>query len=515
MLSGYVRSNRIREAELLFDKMPDTDKNVVTYNTMIEGYFSCGMVDKAQEVFDRMPMRNVVSWNAMLTGFSRRGLVDEAYELFCRMDERDVISWTAMVTGLANNGKVDSAREVFEKMPERNVVSWNAMVTGYARNGQLEEALELFERMPERDTPSWNTMITGLIQNGKLVRAQKLFDEMGERNVVTWTTLITGYVQGGENEMALKVFLEMLRDGSQPNEGTFVNVLPAISNLAALQEGQQVHQMICKTPFQFKPFVDSTLINMYSKCGEIGVAQKVFELARRKDLVSWNAIIAAFAHHGLAKEAVRWFDDMQRKGFKPNDVTYIELLSACSHSGMVDEGLMFFRSMVDGSIEVREDHYTCLVDLCSRAGRLEEAMLLIKGLKIKPPASVWGALLGGCNNHGNVKIADLAAKRLLEAEPNNAGTYTLLSNVYASAGRWDEAKKIRLKMKDKGLKKQPGCSWIEVGCAVHVFVVQDKSHSERDLIYSVVKNLHHMMKMAGGMPSLDSRTVNDVDFIVV
>lgn len=514
MLSGYVRSNRIREAELLFDKMPD--KNVVTYNTMIEGYFCAGMVERAQEVFDKMPMRNLVSWNVMVTGLSQRGLVDKAYELFCRMDERNLISWTAMVTGLARNGKVDRARDVFEKMPERNVVSWNAMITGYAQNGQVEEAVELFERMPERDIPSWNTMITGLIQNGKLVRARELFDEMGERNVVTWTTLITGYVRGGENEMALKVFLEMLRDGSQPNDGTFVNILPAISNLAALQEGQQVHQMICKTPFQFKPFVESALINMYSKCGEIGVAQKVFGLSHRKDLVSWNAMIAAFTHHGLAKEAVGLFEDMQIKGFKPNDVTYVELLSACSHSGMVDEGLMFFRSMVtDGSIEVREDHYTCLVDLCSRAGRLEEAMHLIKGLRINPPASVWGALLGGCNNHGNVRVADLAAKRLLEAEPNNAGTYTLLSNVYASTGRWEEAKRIRSEMKDKGLKKQPGCSWIEIGCAVHVFVVQDKSHSERDMIYSMVKNLHHMMKMAGGVPSLDSRTANDIDFLVV
>nr|UPT48931.1 pentatricopeptide repeat protein AaPPR1102 [Agave angustifolia] len=514
MLSGYIRSNRIREAELLFDKVPD--KNVITYNTMIEGYLSSGLFNKARDLFDRMPMRNVVSWNTMLTGLSQRGRVAEAYELFCQMNERDVISWTAMVAGLAQNGKVDRAREVFERMPNRNVVSWNAMISGYTQNGRVEEALELFERMPERDTPSWNAMITGLIHNRKLEQARKLFDEMRARNVVTWTTLITGYVQGGENEIALKLFLGMLKDGIRPNEGTFANVLPAISNLAALHEGQQVHQLISKTPFQFKPFVNSALINMYSKCGEIGTAQKVFELSNHRDVVSWNAMIAAFAHHGLGRESVRLFEDMQRKGFRPNDVTYVELLSACSHSGLVDEGLMFFRSMVrDGSIELREDHYTCLVDLCSRAGRLEEAMNLIKGLKIKPSASVWGALLGGCNNHGNVKIADLAARRLLEAEPNNAGTYTLLSNVYASVGRWNEAKKVRLMMKDRGLKKQPGCSWIDVGKGVHVFVVQDKSHSERELIYSMVKTLHHKMKMVGHMPSLDGHTVNIVDSMVV
>ncbi|XP_020264713.1 LOW QUALITY PROTEIN: pentatricopeptide repeat-containing protein At2g35030, mitochondrial-like [Asparagus officinalis] len=512
LLSGYIRSNRIQEAEALFYQIPD--KNVVTYNTMIEG-LSCGLFGgKARDcVRWKMPHEKCVSWNA---GLSQKGRVDEAYDLFCKMGERDVISWTAMVTGLAQNGKIDLAREVFDKMPDRNVVSWNAMISGYSANKRIEEALELFERMPKRDIPSWNAIITGLIQNTKLDRARKLFDEMTERNVVTWTSLITGYVQNGKNEIALKLFLEMLADGIKPNEGTFVNILPAVGNLAILQEGQLVHQMIMKTPFQFKPFIDACLISMYSKCGEIGIAKEVFNLSKRKDLVSWNAIIAAFSHHGRANEAVQWFEDMQRKGFKPNDVTYIELLSACSHSGLVDEGLMFFKSMVrDESVQIREDHYTCLVDLCSRAGRIEEAMNLIKGLKIKPPALVWGALLGGCNNHGNVKIADLAAKRLLEAEPDNAGTYTLLSNVYASAGKWEEAKKIRSTMRSRGLKKQPGCSWIEIGSMVHVFLVQDKSHSERELIYSMVRNLHHQMRMAEHIPSLDNCSVKDADFVVL
>jgi pentatricopeptide repeat protein len=194
---------------------------------------------------------------------------------------------------------------------------------------------------------------------------------------------------------------------------------------------------------------------------------------------------------------------MQENGYKPNDVTYVVLLSACSHSGLVDEGLKIFESMVkDRSVAVRDEHYTSLIDLCSRAGRLDDAKRLIHCLKIKPASgSVWSALLGGCNAHGNVSIGNLAARSLLEAEPDNAGTYTLLSNIYASAGKWKEAAQIRSEMNNRGLKKQPGCSWIEVANKVHVFVSRDKSHSESDLINGLVQDIHHMMRIAGTVPT--------------
>ncbi|CAL9062300.1 unnamed protein product [Musa banksii] len=509
LLSGYIRSRHIREAEELFGRMPE--KNVVSWNTMISGYAENGLVDEACELFRRMPERNIVSWNTIVTALAQSGRVDEAYCLFERIPQRDVISWTSMVTGLSQNGRVDEARAVFDRMPERNVVSWNAMVSGYAQNSRLEEALDLFVKMPERDIISWNMMITGFIQNRNLKRARELFDNMNEKNVITWTTMITGYVEDEQNEVALKMFLEMLMDGVKPNQGTFVNVLAAVSNLAAFLEGQQIHQIVSKTIFQFDTFVSSAIMNMYSKCGEIGTAKKVFDLSDQKDLVSWNGMIAAYAHHGNGQEAISLFREMHQNGFKPNDVTYVGLLSACSHSGLFDEGLNIFKSiMKDPSVEVREDHYACLVDLCGRAGRLQEAASFIKGLNIGPSATcVWGALLGGSNIHGDMQIGNLAAKKLMEAEPNNAGSYMLLSNIYASAGRWKEAAKIRLKMKGKGLKKQPGCSWIEVGNRVHVFVVRDKSHIDSQRIYTLLHDLHDKMKRTGYVPATNHSLVED------
>ncbi|KAG6519891.1 hypothetical protein ZIOFF_016920 [Zingiber officinale] len=510
MLSGYARSKLIREAEELFERMPE--KNCISWNTMLACYAENGQLDEAFHLFTRMPDRNVVSWNTIMIAMTQSGRLDEAYRLFDEMPARDVISWTSMVAALSHNGRVDEARVLFDRMPERNVVSWNAMISGYVQNLGLDQALELFVKMPERDIVSWNTMITGFIKNKDLSRARGLFEEMEEKNVVTWTAMITGCVEDQQNEMALKMFLEMLTAGVKPNQATFVNVLAAASNLAAFAEGQQIHQIVSKTISQFDPSVNSALMSVYSKCGEIAIARKLFELLGQKDLVCWNGMIAAYAHHGNGQEALNLFRNMHLHGFKPNDVTYVGLLSACSHSGLFDEGLNLFKCMMnDPSIEVREDHYASLVDLCGRAGRLKEASSFIKGLNISPSSpSVWGALLGGCNVHGDVKIGNLAAKKLMEAEPNNAGSYMLLSNIYASKGRWNEAAKIRLRMKDKGLKKQPGCSWIEVGNRVHVFMVRDKSHSESKKINALLHDLHNKMRQKKGyVNALDLISVED------
>ncbi|CAJ1932981.1 unnamed protein product [Sphenostylis stenocarpa] len=510
MINGYIRFNQVKEAERLFYEMPL--RNVVSWNTMIDGYARNGLTQQALDLFKRMPERNVVSWNTIITALVQCGRVDDAQRIFNQMKERDVVSWTTMVTGLSKNGRVEDARALFDQMPVRNVVSWNAMVTGYAQNGRLDEALELFQRMPERDMPSWNTMITGFIQNGELNRAENLFGEMRVTNVITWTAMMTGYVQHGLSEEALKVFNKMLAtDGLKPNTGTFVTLLGACSDLAGLTEGQQIHQMISKTIFQDSKYVVSALINMYSKCGELRIARKMFDdgLLSQRDLISWNGMIAAYAHHGHGKEAINLFNQMQELGVCADDVTFVGLLTACSHTGLVEEGLKYFDEILKNrSIQLREDHYACLIDLCGRAARLKEAFNIIEGLGEEASLTVWETLLAGCNVHGNTDIGKLVAEKLLKIEPQNAGTYSLLSNMYASVGKWKEAANVRMKMKDKGLKKQPGCSWIEVGNVVQVFVVGDKSHSQYELLGHLLCDLHTTMKKAGDM-SDDHLLVNE------
>ncbi|KAG0482161.1 hypothetical protein HPP92_010245 [Vanilla planifolia] len=237
---------------------------------------------------------------------------------------------------------------------------------------------------------------------------------------------------------------------------------------------------------------------MYSRCGDIETARKVFDLSNQMDLVNWNVMVAAYAHHGIAGEAISLFEEMQRRGLKPNDVTYIALLSACCHSGLVENGLKFFNQLLkDGSIELRDDHYACLIDLCSRAGQFEDAGKLVTELKVNnSSAFVWGALLGGCNFHGNAELGKLAAEMLLKADPCNAVAHLTLSKIYAAAGKLKEAANTRSAMTCRGFKKQPACSWIEIGKQVHVFTVQDRFHSHLESIHGLLFEIHNKMKLA-------------------
>ncbi|ESQ52112.1 hypothetical protein EUTSA_v10016379mg [Eutrema salsugineum] len=503
MVSGYLRAKQFSAAEMLFQEMPE--RNEVSWNTMIDGYAQSGRIDKALELFDEMPERNTVSWNTLIKALAQLGRIQEAMNLFERMPTRDVISWTAMVDGLGKNGKVDEARRVFDCMPERNTISWNAMITGYAHNNRIEEADQLFQVMPERNFASWNTMITGFIRNGEINRACGLFDRMPQKNVISWTTMITGYVQNKENEDALKVFSNMLRDGCvKPNEGTYVSILSACSDMAGLVEGQQIHQLISKSVHQRNELVTSAIINMYSKCGELIAARKIFDagLVSQRDLISWNSMIAVYAHHGRGKEAIEMYDQMRKHGFKPGEVTYLNLLSACSHAGLVEKGMEFFEELVrDTSLSLREDHYTCLVDLCGRAGRLKDVLKFINGVDAKPSKSVYGALLSACKVHGEVSIAKEVVKKVLETGSDDAGTYVMMSNIYAASGKTVEAALMRMKMKERGLKKPPGCSWIEIGKQKHNFVVGDLSHPRFEALDWVVSVLNNKMRKNKNMTS--------------
>eukprot|EP01018_Ginkgo_biloba_P008647 Gb_28765 [translate_table: standard] len=444
--------------------------DVFVASALVDMYIKCSRIEDARTMFDKMPERNVVSWTAMIAGYVQNGLVNEALKLFKIMPERNVVSWTAMVAGYAQNGHLDKALELFEQMPERNVVSWNAMVAGYAQNGHVDEALKLFQRIPEQNVISWNAMIAGYEQNG-------YFDE------------------------ALKLFQHMRLTGVKPDLDTFSSVLPACAHLATLQHGKEIHEDIIRSGFQSDAFVGSALVDMYAKCGSIEEARKMFDKMARRDVVSWTAIIVGYAMHGCGKEALQLFEQMQCTRTKPNRVTFIGVLSACCHAGLVDDGWQYFSCMSqDYHITPEAEHYCCMVDLLGRAGCLYEAQKFIRKMPIKPDARVWSSLLGACRIHNNIELGVNVAERLIELDPKNSTHYVLLSNIYAAAGRWDDMEKVRKMMKERGVKKIPGCSWIEVNNKMYPFLVGDRSHPQTQEIYAKLERLSGKMKEAGYVP---------------
>ncbi|KAF3434901.1 hypothetical protein FNV43_RR21988 [Rhamnella rubrinervis] len=127
-------------------------------------------------------------------------------------------------------------------------------------------------------------------------------------------------------------------------------------------------------------------------------------------------------------------------------------------------------------IDPGREHYGCIIDLLGRAGKLDEAVRLINGMKSEPDAITWRTLLGACRVHRHVDLAIYAARRILELDPQDSGTYILLSNICAKSQKWEDVEEIRRAMKTIGIKKEPGCSWIEVNKQIHAFIIGDNSN---------------------------------------
>ncbi|KAL3812826.1 hypothetical protein ACJIZ3_014094 [Penstemon smallii] len=488
---------------------------------------------------------------SLINMYAQHGSLDDARMVFDKSSFRDAVSFTALITGYVSNGHVDDARELFDDIPIRDVVSWNAMISGYAQIGRFEEALSLFQEMRnEKVTPDVSTLLSvlsacahlGEIRIGNWVRswieengldanlrllnamidmyakcgdlniARSLFDGIQEKDIISWNVMIGGYTYTSNYKDALEIFHLMQLTDVKPNDITFLNIIPACANLGALDLGKWIHTYINKHYQDFpNELLWTSLINMYAKCGNIKASKQIFYCMETKTLASWNAMISGFAMHGDAKRAIELFSGMGKEGFKPDEITFVSVLSACCHGGLTDLGREYFNSMIrDYNITPQLQHYGCMIDLLGRAGLFDEAMGLIETMGMEPDGAIWGSILGACRVHKKLELGEYAAKKLFELEPDNPGAYVLLSNIYAGAGKWEDVARIRTFLNDKGMKKVPGSTSIEVDGLVHEFLVSDRSHPRSNEIYEMLDEVDGLLDRAGFVPDT-SEVYYDVD----
>eukprot|EP01018_Ginkgo_biloba_P013181 Gb_21046 [translate_table: standard] len=464
------------------------ESNAILLTALIDFYAKCKCVKDARQMFDEMPLRDLVSWTAIITGYMQQGYCDEALSLFQRMGlaglKPNEFTFRSVFRACASIGALGEGKQIHAQMIlngfEVYIVLGNALVDMYAKCGNIEDA-------------------------------RLVYDKISQRNLISWNSMITGYSQQGLGEEALKLFYQMHMAGMKIDEFAFDSILGVCADLTSMEQGKQVHGYIIKSGFDSDVVLGSTLIDMYAKCGNIEEARLIFDIVSQKDVVLWTVMVTAYGKHGHGKEVFQLFEQMKQSGMKPDGITYLAVLSACSHAGLVDEGWHYFYAMMqDNCITPRAAHYACMVDLLGRAGQLDEAHVFIKDMPVKPNAAVWGALLNACRIHANMELGKLAAEHLFELDPQNAGNYVVLSNVYAAAAKWEDILRLRKTMKDRGIKKEPGCSWIEVKNRVHVFPVGDRSHPEIEEVYAMLQRLTGQMKNAGYLPDTNS-VLNDVE----
>ncbi|KAK9289043.1 hypothetical protein L1049_017514 [Liquidambar formosana] len=504
VISAYSHLGSIWDGGMLHSlviKLGVEQLNLISTN-LVHMYCVCSSLGDARIIFDEMPERNIVSWNVMLNGYSKAGLVDLARDFFERIPTKDVVSWGTMIDGYVQVDRLSEALMMYHAMLRSGLGPNEVMIvdlisacgrlmavgegqqihstiikTGYdcydfiqstiihfyAACCRIDLACLQFELGSKDHLSSWNALIAGFVRNGMIDQARQIYNEMPERDVFSWSAMISGYTQTEQPSLALELFHGMVASGVQPNEITMVSVLSAIASLGTLEKGKWAHVYISDNSIPLSDNLSAALIDMYAKCGSINTALEVFYQIQDKaaSVSPWNAIICGLAMHGHANLSLRIFSDLQRVHIKLNSITFIGVLTACCHAGLVEAGERYFKSMkgvynVDPNIK----HYGCMVDLLGRAGRLEEAEKLIRSMPMKADVVIWGTLLAACRTHGNVEIGERAAESLATLDTSHGASRVLLSNIYADAGRWDDSFLVRRAMQSQRMKKSPGYSGV-------------------------------------------------------
>ncbi|KAL6178302.1 hypothetical protein ACLB2K_049820 [Fragaria x ananassa] len=544
LIDLYAKCGEVVAAESVFDGM--LCKDVVAWNAMIAGFSLHGLYDDTVRLVVRMQgagtTPNASTIVAVLPAVAQanalsQGKAIHGYSLRRRFSD-DVVLSTALLDMYAKCQCMVYSRRIFDAMSVRNEVCWSAMIGAYVGCDSMRETMSLFDEMVVKDmrkvtrvtlgsilractklidlsggrrvhcyaiksgfelsTMVGNTILSMYAKCGIIDDAFRLFDIMEPKDTVSYGAIISGCVQNGYAKEALLIFHQMQLSGIDPDLATMAGVLPACSHLAALQHGACGHGYSIVRGFVNDTSICNALIDMYSKCGKIHIGRQVFDRMLKRDTISWNAMIVGYGIHGLGIKAISQIHSMQAAGMKPDDVTFIGLLSACSHSGLVTEGKHWFSAMTrDFSIIPRMEHYICMVDLLARTGLLAEAYNFIQDMPFEADVQVWSALLAACRVHNDIELGEEVSRKIQGLGSEGTGNLVLLSNMYSSVGRWDDAAHVRIKQKDQGLKKSPGCSWVEINGVIHGFLGGDQSHPESAQIHEKLEELLVDMKGMG------------------
>ncbi|XP_078439244.1 pentatricopeptide repeat-containing protein At4g39530-like [Wolffia australiana] len=421
-----------------------TDSFIST--ALFQNYLACGCFHQACRVFDEICEKDSVDFNLGISEFAQRGYLEEAIELMfesievkCGLDGGAISPLVSAVRDLNLGKQLHGLATKFGIEAECNELIRSALMSMYLRFRHPKEAMQLFRAIDIPDLVSWTSLISGLCDNGK-----------------SWD--------------GLSLYFRMVSSGSlpHPNGHTFSCLFRACSDLLAMEEGKQIHAQMVKSPPSLADlYVMSSLLDMYAKCGHIAEAKAIFKSTVQPDLAMWNAMIHALARHGFAHEAIDLFNGlMGQKGLKPNHVTFLGILSACNHGGLVEEGYRWFSCIEEPSV----DHYSCMINTVARAGRIKEAMGLIRDMPFEPNEHIWASMLAASCVHNDHDLAQYSAEKLLKLNPSDPGAYAALSNAYAARRQWGEVKRLRKVMKEQGIRKEPGLSWLRVNKETIVFV---------------------------------------------
>lgn len=412
------------------------ESNTLVGNSLVSMYAKSGHVrDDAYAMFHRIAEKDVVSWNAMIAGFAENKFTGEAFKLFRWMLKESAVPNYATIAnilpvcaGLEENVAYHFGKEIHcyvlrqtELVDDVSVI--NALISFYSRIGRMTEAEYVFLRMKSRDLVSWNSVIAGYASNGELLKALELFHEFVSVGIL------------------------------EPDSVTLVSILPACANLYNLQVGKQIHGYIIRHPGLLEDTaVGNALINFYAKCNDIEAACRTFLLISKRDLISWNTMLDAYAERWLEIEFVDQLNSMFMEGIKPDSITMISTVQFCATLCRVDNvkeahGYAIKSGILLGNTEPTLGN--ALIDAYAKCGNIEYAFKIFESLSGKRNVVTCNSMISGYVNCGSQDNAHMIFAMMSEKDLT---TWNLMVRVYAENDCPGEALALFLELQNHRLK---------------------------------------------------------------
>ncbi|GFY88423.1 pentatricopeptide repeat (PPR) superfamily protein [Actinidia rufa] len=489
---GKLRPNSVTLASLLAscERLADgiqvhcwavklgVESEVFVGTLLMSLYSGCAELGSAIKLFEMISDRSVVSYNAYITGLLQNGAPRAVLDVFkdmkgCSGEVPNSVTLVSVISACSSLLYLQFGRQV-HGLARKTDMSFDtmvgtALVDMYSKCSRWDWAYAVFQELNgNRNLITWNSMIAGMMLNGQAENAIELFARLESEGLkpdsATWNSMICGFARLGKEVEAFMFFKKMQSAGVIPSLKSVTSLLPACSALCALQCGKEIHGNTIRTAICEDEFICTALIDMYMKCGLSSSAQRTFDLFEEKnhDPAIWNTMISGYGKNGEIESGFFIFDQMVEQKVKPNKATFNCVLSMCSHNGQVEKGWEIFRRMTrDYGLSPTPEHINCIVDLLGRSGWLNEARELLQEMP-KPPSLVFASIINASIYHSDFKLGEEMAKILSELEPENPTPFVVLSNIYARQGRWRDAEMVRKTLDDKGLRKIPGLSSIEM-----------------------------------------------------
>nr|KYP42049.1 Putative pentatricopeptide repeat-containing protein At2g01510 family [Cajanus cajan] len=528
LIGGYAQNNQFCEAFGLFVEMcrHGTVPNHVTLATLLSGFTGFESDNEVGQVHAQVVKSGYDSTlmicNSLLDSYCKMRNLGLAYHLFKQMLEKDTVTFSALLTGYSKEGFNHDAINLFFKMQDLGLrpteFTFRAVLTATIQLDDIEFGQQVHSFLVKCNFV-WNVFVaTALLdfysKHDRVVEASKLFDEMPEVDGISYNVLVTCYAWNGRVEESLELFRELQYTRFDRRQFPFPTLLSIAANALSLEIGRQIHSQTLVTNAISDSLVGNVVVDMYAKCGKFGEAKRIFADLPHQSLVSWTALISGYVQKGLHEDGLKLFIEMQIAKICANSATYANILRASyAQNGDGDHALRSFEQMVNSVyklVPIRE-HYASMVDMLCRSGRFDEAEKLMALMPFEADEVMWTSVLNSCRIHKNQELAKKVADKLFNMEVlRNVAPYPSMSNIYAAIGEWENVRKVKKAMRERGVRKVPGYSWVEIKQKTHVFSANDKSHPQMKEITRKLDELEEKMEKQGYKPD-SCCALHDVD----